>query len=634
MASTPYVFVHPSDNMGDLIQLVNNVPMNVRSHTSIEKGKTAMNTLHRIFLQLALDSPVCFSRMNTKFASIEKAEIIIERLVSTTEPPTPININSDELIDCFRKDYIDHIFHKNEKIAYKFAGNMFKFTIANIQSYESDTTYGILTNLTSVMFTKKGNFQLSTTTQNQIFQPNFDFKDLDIGGLNEELTSIFRKVFVSRLLSSNIVDKLKLSHVKGMILYGPPGTGKTLIARQLSKSLKAKSIQIVNGPELINKYVGQSEENIRKLFAAAEQDMQANEEGLHVIIFDEFDSLCKKRGESSGTSGDLNDKIVTQLLSKIDGINSLNNVLLIGMTNRMELLDPAILRPGRFEVHVEIGLPDEQGRIDILKIHTKALAANGCLAENVSIPEIAAATKNYTGAELEGLVRDARSYAVNELVNIQTLDKKIELKDIRVKQEHFDHAIASYVPKFGTSDVDINYYMPNGIIDYCEDFVIMKDEILHTINEFKQNSKQLYSILLKGPTGSGKTAFSAYIAQQTKFSFIKIISNNDMIGFSESAKIQYMKEIFEESYISNISLIVIDSIETIVEYYRDEVTGSLRFMSSVFNAIRTLLRKIPIKKGHKLCIIANYDLMNDLDRYVDHVFEMPIIDGVPVHRMI
>lgn len=159
--------------------------------------------------------------------------------------------------------------------------------------------------------------------------------------------------------------------MQGILLYGPPGTGKTLIARQLAKILNGKEPKIVNGPEVLNKYVGQSEENIRNLFAEA--DAEYKEKGdsseLHIIIFDEIDAVCKSRGSVRDGSG-VHDTVVNQLLTKIDGVDALNNVLLIGMTNRKDMLDEALLRPGRLEVHIEVGLPDERGRLQILKIHT------------------------------------------------------------------------------------------------------------------------------------------------------------------------------------------------------------------------------------------------------------------------
>ena len=169
------------------------------------------------------------------------------------------------------------------------------------------------------------------------------------------------------------MDKLGIQHVRGILLYGPPGTGKTLIARQIGKMLNAREPKVINGPEVLNKYVGQSEENIRKLFADAEKEYKekGDESGLHIIIFDELDAVCKQRGTSGGGTG-VGDSVVNQLLSKLDGVDQLNNILLIGMTNRVDMIDEALLRAGRLEVHMEISLPDESGRAQILRRSTTA----------------------------------------------------------------------------------------------------------------------------------------------------------------------------------------------------------------------------------------------------------------------
>lgn len=139
--------------------------------------------------------------------------------------------------------------------------------------------------------------------------------------------------------------------------------------------------------------------------------MKGDDSDLHVIIFDEIDAICRKRGSTNSGTG-VNESVVNQLLSKIDGVESLNNILIIGMTNRLDMIDEALLRPGRFEIHLEIGLPDEKGRSQIFNIHTKELVANKLLASDVNIQKLAELTKNYTGAEIEAVCRSAKQFAV------------------------------------------------------------------------------------------------------------------------------------------------------------------------------------------------------------------------------
>eukprot|EP00795_Rhopilema_esculentum_P012618 gene12618-3324_t len=253
-----------------------------------------------------------------------------------------------------------------------------------------------------------------------IISPDWDFSKMGIGGLDEEFSAIFRRAFASRVFPPDVVDSLGIKHVKGILLYGPPGTGKTLMARRIGEMLNTRKPEIVNGPEILNKYVGESEANIRKLFTPAieEQRKSGLNSGLHMIIFDEIDAICKQRGSMSGSTG-VHDTVVNQLLSLIDGVEQLNNILVIGMTNRKDLIDEALLRPGRLEVQMEIGLPDEKGRLKILEIHTNGLRKADKLSKDVSLEVLATETKNFSGAEIEGLVRAAGSSAMNRLVKVQ-----------------------------------------------------------------------------------------------------------------------------------------------------------------------------------------------------------------------
>merc|ERR1719433_375585 len=305
-----------------------------------------------------------------------------------------------------------------------------------------------------------------------IFRPDFNFEELGIGGLSKEFGNIFRRAFAARTFPPHVMRDLGITHVRGMLLHGPPGTGKTLIARQLAKFLKAAEPKIVNGPEILNKYVGQAEENIRKLFADAEreQKMQGENSQLHVVIFDEIDSICKARGSKNDSTG-VSDSIVNQLLSKIDGVDALNNILLIGMTNRKDLIDDALLRPGRLEVHVEISLPDEDGRQQILNIHTKSMRSAGYLDPSVSIEALAAKTKNFSGAELEGLIRSASSFALNRKVNVTDLAKSKDMGQVTLNSEDFENALLEVKPMFGQHEDEFEHCISrHGIMYFSQDF--------------------------------------------------------------------------------------------------------------------------------------------------------------------
>merc|ERR1719427_1100440 len=307
----------------------------------------------------------------------------------------------------------------------------------------------------------------SKKARSNIINPNFNFQDLGIGGLDEEFKEIFRRAFASRNLPPDVVERMGAKHVKGILLHGPPGCGKTLTARQIGKMLSAREPKIVNGPEILNKFVGESESNIRKLFEDAEEEQKrlGSNSGLHIIIFDEIDAICKQRGSVQGASG-VHDTVVNQLLSKIDGVEPLNNILVIGMTNRPDLIDEALLRPGRLEVKKEIGLPDENGRLEVLKIHTKKMIESGILADDVSLDEIAKLTKNFSGAELAGLIRGAQSCAIVRHVKVGT---KVEIDtnamdEIQVHMKDFMASLENDIkPAYGSKEEDFEGYMRNGV---------------------------------------------------------------------------------------------------------------------------------------------------------------------------
>ena len=376
--------------------------------------------------------------------------------------------------------------------------------------------------------------------------------------------------------------------------------------------LNAREPKIINGPEVLNKFVGQSEENVRALFKDAEVEYKArgDDSELHIIIFDEFDAICRQRGSRSDSTG-VGDSVVNQLLAKMDGVEQLNNVLIIGMTNRKELIDEALLRPGRFEVHIEIHLPDEPGRVQIFNIHTAKMRASKKIADDVSIEKLAARTKNFSGAEIEGVVKSAASFAMNRYVKAEgSVQVSKDVSQIQVTQEDFDAALNEIVPAFGAAPDELSPAITNGIIKYNQDV----DDILRAGELFvKQvmNSKRtpLMSILLHGLSGAGKTALAAQLALASGYPFIKMISPETMVGMNESQKCTAINHVFENSYRSKLSLIVIDSIERLLEY----VPLGPRFSNVVLQTLMVLLRRPP-PQGHRLLIICTTSQRVALER--------------------
>jgi vesicle-fusing ATPase len=496
-----------------------------------------------------------------------------------------------------------------------FTGRTFKVLVSLVQMFDARAKAqisqqivfeGLLAEQTAIELTAKHNPYFSIPSQQEKFKDilpdEIKFEQMGIGGLDQELENIFRRAFASRRFPTSKLKKYGISHVKGVLMYGPPGTGKTLIARQLAKALKCKEPKIINGPEILSKYVGESEENVRKLFADARKDMQAlgDDSPLHIIVFDEIDAICKPRGSVSSGTG-VHDSVVNQLLSMIDGVDSLNNVLVIGMTNRKDMIDEAVLRPGRFEVHIEVSLPDEKGRQDILRIHTRTMTENKVLGADVNLPELASMTKNYTGAELESIVKSASSFAFNRVHNILDTVKKNPNEEIIIMRSDFMHAVDEVKPMFGSDSEKFDILLRNKLVNYGPRF----ERILKVINDSIEQTKsgkssQLHSLLFEGPVGTGKTAIAAYAAMNCGFPYVKLISPENFVGYTETGKINAIVKIFEDAYRSPFSCIVIDNIERIIEF----IDIGPRFSNPILQALLVLVKKVPKKADHRIMILG------------------------------
>ncbi|KUJ15301.1 AAA-domain-containing protein [Mollisia scopiformis] len=521
--------------------------------------------------------------------------------------------DQDVLADVFIKQFENQIFAPGQRLLMDYKNIPLMFMVKTVQlvdlSMEKSSgaaptvsnlaARGILTRHTPITFYKdaKSPIKLKGSSKrpaaNSIIAPDFKFEDMGIGGLDTEFSAIFRRAFASRIFPPGLIEKLGIQHVKGILLYGPPGTGKTLIARQIGKMLNSREPKVINGPEVLNKYVGQSEENIRKLFADAEKEYKekGDESGLHIIIFDELDAVCKQRGSGAGGGTGVGDSVVNQLLSKLDGVDQLNNILLIGMTNRMDMIDDALLRPGRLEVHMEISLPDEAGRAQILKIHTSKMRDNNVMDTDVNVLELAHITKNFSGAEIGGLVKSASSFAFNRHVKVGTVaGVSDDIENMKVNRGDFMNALEEVKPAFGVSEEELETAMSAGILHYSPYIEnILKDGRLFVDLVKNSATTSLLSVLLHGPPGSGKTALAAKIAKDSQFPFIKLVSAENMVGFSEMAKIQYLNKVFTDAYKSPQNIVVVDNIERIIEW----VPIGPRFSNPVLQALMVLLTKQP-----------------------------------------
>lgn len=535
--------------------------------------------------------------------------------------------DSNKMAEEFTHLFLDQAFSVGQQAVFSFQDK--KYLILAVKSMEvidvsllggakskasqgTNVSIGMITRNTQVLFERAEGSALNLTgtakgkaATQSIISRDWDFTKLGIGGLDKEFSNIIRRAFATRLFPPEVVDKLGLRHVKGILLFGPPGTGKTLMARQIGKMLNTREPKIISGPEVLNKYVGESEANIRKLFAEAEEEQKkfGDNSGLHLIIFDEFDAVCKSRYMYNSGGTGVQDSVVNQLLAKIDGVEQLNNVLLIGMTNRRDLIDDALLRPGRLEVQVEIGLPDEEGRVQILEIHTAKMREHGLLAPDVDLADLAVQTKNFTGAEIEGLVRAAQSTAMNRFIQLKNnfeIDPEAAEK-IVVKREDFNHALEHDIkPAFGPSDDNLDLYVANGIIRWGNQVERILDDGRLLLQQTRtQDITSPITVLLEGPVGCGKTALAVQMALSSDFPFIKMCSPEHMVGFVESAKCQTIKKIFDDADKSDLSCIIVDDIERLLDY----VAIGPRFSNTVLQALLVLLKK-KLRKGRKLIVIG------------------------------
>ncbi|MFQ3284886.1 MAG: transitional endoplasmic reticulum ATPase [Natronomonas sp.] len=258
----------------------------------------------------------------------------------------------------------------------------------------------------------------------------------DVGGL-EETTRRLRETIQWPLEHPDAFDRVSLQPAKGVLLYGPPGTGKTLLAKVVANEADSNFIS-VKGPELLDKYVGESEKGVRDIFEKAKTNAPA------IVFFDEIDAIAAERGGASGDSG-VSERVVSQLLTELDGLEELENVVVIATTNRPDLLDDALLRPGRFDRHIHVDTPDQAARRHILEVHTR----DRPLDPTVDLGEVAAETDGYVGADIEAVCREAAAAAVREFVDGGGTDPDT----IQLTAAHFETAVAE-VDRGRTDDTD------------------------------------------------------------------------------------------------------------------------------------------------------------------------------------
>lgn len=605
----PTYFNHDSKNIiyAKLTHNQNSLYSIIEPSELVTTETIGMNMIYRNKLYVPLDGNMLIEEINKE--SIPKLKKIIIKVNTKNKYSDTILIDHIKESKYFNEILVninqELLLKINEEIAYLYIEHL-------LNDSEDELQYGLFQKeTTEIIFTGT-----NIKTEKLFKISDLSFEKIGVGGLDNQFEEIFRRAFLSHMIPKKLHDKLGVQHTKGILLYGPAGCGKTRLARSISQILNIKSVKIVNGPEVLSKYVGESEENVRKLFA----DAEANPDELHMIIFDEFDAICKQRGLSNSSSG-VNDSLVNQLLSKIDGVNSLNNIIMVGMTNRKDLIDEAIIRPGRFEVHIEIGLPDLEGRKQILILHTKLLRDNNILDNTVNFDELAYKTENMTGAELESLIKNTVTLCIKDFVNMNDIENSLK-KDINIKigQDKFLIELSKIKPMYGLNQDIISKIIQNDYDNRNDDII---QEINNYIIEYKTYGKTLNNILIHGEPSSGKTYTACYLVSLAKFKFTRYICANDLLNFSEIEKINYLIKIFRDAMNTDESCIIIDDIDILVEY-----TPPHHFSNKMIQTFKTLLGTTVFNKKMMVIYLTNqYEDINS-KRLFDRIHKTYCLDNL------
>ena len=406
----------------------------------------------------------------------------------------------------------------------------------------------------AVLVTQKTVFHIAEKGETLRGVPQVTYED--IGGLTDEIKKV-REMIELPLRHPEIFEKLGIEAPKGVLLYGPPGTGKTLLAKAVANESNAHFISI-SGPEIMSKFYGESEARLREIFK------EAREKSPSIIFVDEIDSIAPKREE---VTGEVERRVVSQMLSLMDGLEARGKVIVISATNRPNAIDPALRRPGRFDREIEIKVPDKKGRKDILAIHSR----NMPLSDDVNIDKISAVSHGYVGADLEYLCKEAAMKCLRRLLpELNLEEEKIPpetLDKLIVNHEDFQKALIEVTPS-GMREVfienpDVKWEEVGGLED-------VKRELQEAV-EWPMKYPGLYDklghrmprgILLHGPSGTGKTLLAKAVATQSEANFVSVRGPellSKWVGESERG----IREIFKRARQSAPCVVFFDEIDSI-----------------------------------------------------------------------
>src|SRR5881296_4192386 len=406
----------------------------------------------------------------------------------------------------------------------------------------------------AVLVTQKTIFHIAEKGETLRGVPQVTYED--IGGLKEEIQKV-REMIELPLRHPEIFEKLGIEAPKGVLLYGPPGTGKTLLAKAVANESNAHFISI-SGPEIMSKFYGESEARLREIFK------EAKEKAPSIIFIDEIDSIAPKREE---VMGEVERRVVSQLLSLMDGLEARGKVIVISATNRPNAIDPALRRPGRFDREIEIGVPDRDGRLEVLQIHTRGMP----LAEDVDLKKLADVTHGFVGADLESLAKEAAIRALRRIlpeINLEAENIPGDiLNKIIVKMSDFLDALKEIEP---SAMREVLVEIPDVSWDQIGGLEYVKEELREAVewplkypDLFAQlNASPPKGLLLYGPPGTGKTLLAKAVAHESESNFISVKGPellNKFVGESEKA----VREVFRKARQASPCIIFFDEIDSV-----------------------------------------------------------------------
>ena len=446
--------------------------------------------------------------------------------------------------------------------------NFVKRRFMDMPFIEGDMTllsiFGSAVPLTVTRTRPRGPVKITATVHVQVLsEPTPEKKGIpivtyeDIGGLHEEIHRI-REMVELPLRHPELFQRLGIEPPRGVFLYGPPGCGKTLLAKALANESDA-NFTVISGPEIMSKFYGESEARLREIF------QKAQETSPSIIFIDEMDAIAPKREE---VTGEVERRVVAQLLSLMDGMGSRGNVIVIGATNRPNAIDPALRRPGRFDREIEIGVPDNAGRYEALQIHTR----NMPLGENMDLKRFADVTHGYTGADVASLCREAAMKALRRYIPEINLEKERIAPEILekmvVEMEDFTSTYREITP---TAMREVYVEVPQVQWTQVGGLRQVKQELMESV-EWPLKKPEVFKrmginpprgILLYGPPGSGKTLLARAVATESEANFISIKGPemfSKWVGESEKA----IREVFRKARTAAPAIIFFDELDAIV----------------------------------------------------------------------